>query len=148
TGTLSATTATGLTVNGISMNTGAQAAVNFTNSDGTFTFRSISSSGGTHGITWSNASAATGSFTVSGDGTNNPSGSTIQSTTSDGILLTNTHNVSLTSMKIQNISSGSGVKGTGVNNFTFDHGTISSVGSGASGSRDSALAFNTSVSFT
>src|SRR5262249_37740959 len=103
---------------------------------------SVSATGGTNGIVLTRTS---GSFTIIGDGTNNASGGTIQSTSSHGISLNAVQNLSLTSMKIQNIAVGSGIKGTGVVNFTFDHGTISSVGQNVSGGHDSAINFLDSV---
>ncbi len=50
-----------------------------------------------------------GTFTVTGDGTNNASGGTIQNATI-GIMLQNARNVSLSSMSIQNATQ-SGIDG-------------------------------------
>jgi len=49
-GTLTASGVTGLTVNGVSMSTGWSTAVDLTNSDGNFTFQSISTSSAPVGI--------------------------------------------------------------------------------------------------
>ncbi|HYL72832.1 MAG TPA: DNRLRE domain-containing protein [Bryobacteraceae bacterium] len=66
-------------------------------------FRSISSNGSTNGIVL-DTTGSTGGLTVTGDSgvTNNGSGGTIQNTTSHGIRLINTANVSLGYMNITN----------------------------------------------
>ncbi|MBL9132848.1 MAG: cadherin-like beta sandwich domain-containing protein, partial [Verrucomicrobiaceae bacterium] len=68
-------------------------------------FRSISANGAVNGIVLS-STGSSGGLTVTGTGNTtlggNASGGTIQSTTGAGILLTNTQNVSLTNVTIQN----------------------------------------------
>src|SRR5262245_45352368 len=121
------------------INSGATGpAVQITRSSGTtplaVSLTSVSANGGANGIVLSNTS---GSFTITGDGshTNNASGGTIQNSTSHGVALTNTQNLSFESMSIHD-TSGSGIKGvngaTGaqVNNFSFTHGTINNTGTG------------------
>jgi len=145
-GTLSASSATGLTVNGISMSTGSSTAVNLVNSDGTFNFLSISASGGSNGVIWNNSSAATGSFTVTGTAgstSNDGSGGTIQSLTGAeaspvenatlgvGVYLKNAKNVSLNHMNLHDFSNYA-LAGTNVNGFTMTYSTINGVnGTGA-----------------
>jgi hypothetical protein len=132
--TLSASGVGGVTVSGISMSTGASQAISFSNvANGSFTFLSISTNGGTNGISLTNT---TGSFAVTGGGASNPtnttkgrttaglggttltlgSGGTIQNATGAGILLSNATNVTLQNMLIQN-NGGSGVNngGDGIN---------------------------------
>ena len=72
TGTLLASNVNGLTVNGVSLSTGSNAAVNFVSSGGNFTFRRIDTSGAATPI---NLNGTTGTFTVSGDGTGQANGS-------------------------------------------------------------------------
>jgi hypothetical protein len=79
------------------------------------TFRSIAANGGTNGIVL-NTTGALGGLTVTGNGGLCTSaamctGGAIQSTTSDGIVLTNTRNVSLTRVYIANTGR-HGVNGT------------------------------------
>lgn len=101
-------------------------------------FLSIGTNGGANGIVLNNTGTS-GALTVYGDGSNNASGGTIQNTTAEGVLLTNTFSPSFTSMKIQTTAK-SGISGTQVTNFSFINGTIDA--SGTSGS-DSNIAFNT-----
>src|SRR6185437_6025631 len=108
-GTLSASGITGLTVNGLSSSTGSSTAVNLVNSDGSFTFQSISTSGASVGIKWDNSSGttATGSFTVSGNGGSCTSGSptcsggSIQTSGLQGIFMDKAANLNFSLMKIQ-----------------------------------------------
>src|SRR5205807_1093708 len=73
-----------------------------TNSDGNFTFLSISSSGATNGIIWNNASVASGSFTVTGTGTTAGTGGTIQSSSAKGADFRFSNNVTLKNMNFTN----------------------------------------------
>ena len=109
------------------------------------TLTTVAANGGTNGVAIRDTN---GAFTVVGDGTNNASGGTITGTSSDGMLFTNAQGLTLGSMRIQNITAGNGIRGTGVVNFTFQNGTIANVGSEASGSTDSAIAFKDSAAFT
>lgn len=126
-GTLSASGVTGLTVNGLSLSTGSSTAVNFSNSDGNFTFRSISTNGAAIGVNWSAAAQASGSFTVSSSGsgtctaanTGGCSGGSIANSSDTGIKLTNASNVSLARMRI-NTSTNFGLNASRVNNMSID----------------------------
>ena len=155
------TLASSVVVNGIDMSTGSSSAVTGSSVTGvnvtprdvttttgtavslttvdasTFTFHSISSNGAATGITLNGVNATSGSFTVTGNGANDASGGTIQNAAT-GVALTNAKNVSFSSLKIQNTSQ-SGINGTGVTNFSFVNGTISTTG--ASGFQ-SNIAFN------
>ncbi|HLX61114.1 MAG TPA: Ig-like domain-containing protein, partial [Planctomycetota bacterium] len=130
---------------------GTGAALNVVNSligANNLNFKSISSSGGTASGIVLNNTGNSGGLIVAGDGnnTNNSSGGTIQNCTGNGISLTSTQGVSLTSMTIQNIGK-SGVSGTGVNNFSFTAGTINTVGTaGGTGVLYSNIAFNSNSS--
>ncbi len=94
------------------------------------TFRSISANGAANGILLNNTGAS-GGLTVTGLGSTSQggdnSGGTIQSTTGDGISLTNTRNASFNNLNLQ-ISAGHGINGTAVTNFSFTNGTINGVG--------------------
>ncbi|HMG33458.1 MAG TPA: cadherin-like domain-containing protein, partial [Blastocatellia bacterium] len=139
-----------ITITSGAINSGATGpAVQITRSSGTtplvVSLTSVSANGGANGIVLSNTS---GSFTITGDGShaNNGSGGTIQNSTSHGMALTNTQNLSFESMSIHD-TSGSGVKGVNgaggaqVNNFSFTHGTINNSGTGG-GVDESNIAFN------
>jgi len=142
TGGLSASGALNLTVNGVSVSTtGSTVAVNLVNSDGNFTFQSITATGGgtgTNGIVWNNSTSAqaVGSFTVNGDGANttqggNSTGGTISGMSGpDGgvagsaIYLNTVSNVTLNRMTINGTNSNYGIRGIGVINFTLAYSTI------------------------
>ncbi len=143
--------ATGLTVNQVSVTTTTGVAVNLANSGGTVSFTSVSANGAANGIVLQNT---TGGFIVTGDGNTtqggNNSGGTIQSTTGDGISLTNTTNVSLNNMNFQN-TAGHGINGTGVNTFSFTNGKINGAGTASDHSCvsfDDLNAANVSGTFT
>jgi len=100
TGTLSANSVSGLTVNGVSLNTGSNSAVNFVSSGGNFTFRRIDTSGAATPIT---LNSTTGAFAVTGDGTGfaNGSGGTLANSTTAALTATTAGGtVSLNSMSI------------------------------------------------
>ncbi|WP_083885847.1 Ig-like domain-containing protein [Synechococcus sp. PCC 7336] len=65
------------------------------------TFQSISASGGSEGILIRNG-GTTGFFTVTGSGSIDGSGGTIQNTTTNGIRIENTNNVTLNNMTLLN----------------------------------------------
>ncbi len=139
-GAISGSNVTGISVavRNVTTTTGTAVSIGGSGNTGTLTFTSVSSNGATNGISLQNL---TGSFTVTGDGTNDGSGGTIQNTTGDGVLLSNSGTVSLTSMNIQGTAH-SGVKGSGnVQTFSFVNGTINNSGT-ASGTGDSNIAFN------
>ncbi|MGH2689934.1 MAG: cadherin-like domain-containing protein, partial [Actinomycetota bacterium] len=93
------------------------------------TFRSISAgtgaSGPSSGIVL-DTTGSSGGLTVAGTGTAG-SGGTIQRTTGPGILLSNTRNVSLSSMVVQN-GTDDGIRGTNVTGFTLAGSTVSGNG--------------------
>jgi hypothetical protein len=111
-----------LTVNEVSVSTANAPAVSLTNSDGTFSFTRIDANGGSNGIVWNNASPATGSLTVIGDGTNtsvggNGSGGTITNMTGSdgaiagtGVYLNNARNVTLRRMTINGTNQNYGIR--------------------------------------
>lgn len=121
-------------------------AVNLTaNTNDTFTFLSVSATGGTNGIIWNNSAAQNGTFTVTGDGASDPmnttrgqttakngggtitttAGGTIKNASDAGVLLNNAGTVSLTSMVIQN-NGGDGVTASNVSGgLTLDNVKIS-----------------------
>jgi large repetitive protein len=139
-GAISGSSVTGIsvTVRTVTTTTGTAVSIGGSGNTGALTFTSVSSDGAANGIRLQNL---TGSFTVTGDGTNDHSGGTIQNTTGDGVLLSNSGTVSLTSMNIQGTAH-SGVKGSGnVQTFSFVNGTINNSGT-ASGTGDSNIAFN------
>jgi large repetitive protein len=68
-------------------------------------------------------------------------GGTIQKTTSHGVSLISTLSPTFNAVTIKN-TGGSGIKGTGVTNFSFTNGTIDTTGSGTD---ESNIAFNTAV---
>jgi hypothetical protein len=107
-GTLSATSVSGLTVNGLSMSTGSATAVNFATVGGTFTFTAISANGCGTAILVDTLSS--GSFTVNGTGTTAGSGGTIQNCTVRGADFRSASNVTLKNMDfIGNGTAGAGV---------------------------------------
>ena len=132
--------ATGGLVNKLTTTTGTALNVaNTTIGANNLEFKSIASNGAANGIVL-NTTGSTGGLKVKGDGTNNASGGLITNMTNDGVLLTSTQNVSLTSMKILNTAH-YGVAGTGVVNFSFINGTIDNSGTGLT-AQDSNIGFN------
>jgi hypothetical protein len=115
TGTINSGSSTAVSISGTSLDLGV-------------TLTSISSNGATNGISINNT---TGSFTVTGIGTTNGSGGTIQNTASNGISLTNTNNVSLSNMNINSSNvngiNGSNVFGMNLNNIDVDGSTTRNV---------------------
>ena len=110
------------------------------------TFLSLSANGAANGIVLNNTGATAG-LTVTGAAAAN-SGGTIQNTTSHGVLMTSTTSPSFTRFRIMN-TGGSGVKGTGVNHFTFVNGAISgSNDDGTALANESNIAFHDAVSGT
>ncbi|MCB9951248.1 MAG: cadherin-like domain-containing protein [Planctomycetaceae bacterium] len=80
-------------------------AINLNNGTGTFSFNSVNANGGTNGIVL-NAVNAT-SFAVTGDNSTatqggNDSGGVIQNMTGDGVVITNSNNITLQNMTIGN----------------------------------------------
>jgi len=141
-------------------NTNTATALNITSTTigaGNVTFQSISSGNNTaaadpvNGIVL-NATGASGSLMVSGNGNTsvggNSSGGTIQNTTSNAISLTSTLSPSFTNVNIQS-AGGSGIDGMSVTNFTLANSTINNVGTAAAGQyEESNVSFNDNGSFT
>ena len=144
---LSASGAMGLTVGHVRVFTTNAPAVNLTNSDGTFSFTTVSANGGANGIVWNNATPAAGSFTVTGTASAG-SGGVIQNMTGYGISLTRASNVTLQFMNIQNIGR-SGIDGTGVVNFALSYSTINNTGTAGFGEHEeNGIDFSETLSFT
>ncbi|HEV3309838.1 MAG TPA: hypothetical protein VG815_04925, partial [Chloroflexota bacterium] len=120
---------TGVSVSEVSVTTTTGTAVSLSNNTGgTFSFKSISSSGAANGI---NLSSVTGdSFTVTGDGTNSGSGGTISASTAEGVLVNSAGAISLAYMTIQN-SGTDGIHVTGSTGFTLDHSNVTDSAGGA-----------------
>jgi hypothetical protein len=92
------------------------------------TFRSISANGGTSGIVLSGTGTANG-LNVTGSGAAG-SGGTIANTSGPGISLEGTTSPSFAWMVVQS-TGGSGIRGTGVVNFTLAGSTVTGSGSAA-----------------
>jgi hypothetical protein len=97
---------------------------------GGLSFRSLSANGGANGIVLANTGATAG-LTVTGTGAV-PTGGTIQNMTGDGVSLTNTRNISLTSMAIAN-NLGSGVFGDDLTGFSISGSQVIGNGDTATG---------------
>lgn len=153
---LSASGATSLVVNEVSVTTINAAAVNLANSGGTVSLNAVNANGGSRGIILNNT---TGSFTVTGSGgtcteanTAGCSGGIIQNMTGaddssatpigSGVVLNNAAGVSLTRMWIHDHSN-YGIRGTGVNGFTLDNSVVN----GTNGTNVSAPFNDGSLSF-
>jgi hypothetical protein len=107
-------------------------------------FRSISASNDGNGIVLDNTGALNG-LQVTGTGAVG-SGGTISDMTANGVLLSGTRNVFLSSLEIHNTGA-SGVKGTQVVNFSFSDGLVDNSGT-AGGANESNLAFNANATGT
>jgi len=109
--TLVITDPAGPTANRISTTTGTALDVqNTTIGAGGLVFESINQNGGVNAIILSNTGTTAG-LSITGTGSAN-SGGTIQGTSGDGIVLSNTSNVSLTDLLIQNVG-GDGINAGG-----------------------------------
>ena len=75
------------------------------------TFQSVDVDGAAVGIDISGA-GSTGFFTVTGTGTTDASGGTIQNTTQNGVLIANTDNITLTNMTLANAANDGGGAGS------------------------------------
>ena len=119
------------------------------------TFHTVSATGGVNGIVLNNT-GSTGTFTITGSGSNavggDNSGGTIQTSTSHGIALTLTRSPSFINIHVTN-TAGSGIKGVSVaagaqvTNFTLHNSTIDNSGTGG-GVDESNVAFNSSPAAT
>jgi hypothetical protein len=123
------TTTTGMALNIQNATIGGSGLIFKTISAGT------TASGPSSGIVLNNTGSS-GSLTVNGG--------TIQKTSSHGVSLASTLSPSFDHLTIKD-TAGSGIKGTGVNNFTFTNGVIANSGSATD---DSNIAFNNSASGT
>jgi hypothetical protein len=136
------TVTTGTNNNTIDTTTGTGLNFNTTNIGAAgLTFRSISVNGAASGIVL-NTTGALGGLTVTGGGNTSQggdnSGGQIQNTTSHGVSLNNTSNVSFTNLRINNTGD-QGINGTLVTNFSFTFGTINNAGNGAD---ESSISFD------
>jgi hypothetical protein len=88
------------------------------------TFHAVSANGGANGIVL-NTTGVAGGLIIVGDGgaANNGSGGTIQATTSDGVSLTSTANVSLGYINVTNPGLDS-IRGTSVNGLTLNRSNL------------------------
>jgi hypothetical protein len=93
----SSTGATNFTFNDVTSTSGR--AVDLNTGTGAFTFRKISSNGGTTGVS---VQSITGSFTVNGTSTTAGTGGTIQSASSNGMKFTGSNNITLKNMNLTN----------------------------------------------
>jgi hypothetical protein len=140
TGTLAASNVAGVVVDGVRMSTGTSTAINFTNTDGTFKFTSISADGASNGIVWNNATAAlpSSSLTVTGSGFDTSlggdgSGGTLSNMvgpdgaiSGNAIYLNNVGNVTLRRMFLGGAQN-YGIRGFNVTSFTLEYSTLSGV---------------------
>lgn len=109
------TTGTGTSINVVNTTIGSIAggppvlntsAGTFTGNFG-MTFQSVNANGATNGIIFNNAGS--GGFNITGTGTTDGSGGTIQNTNEDGIQITNTNNILLSNLNLtRNAQSSSG----------------------------------------
>ena len=114
------------------------------------TFEKVTATGGASGIVLNNT-GATGRLIITGTGgvcssAGTCTGGAIQNTTSHGVSLTSTFHPSFTRLYINN-TSGSGVHGNDVTNFTYEFGRIDNSGTGLA-AEASNIAFNTQVATT
>jgi uncharacterized repeat protein (TIGR01451 family) len=105
---------TGVSVSEVAVASTTGTAVNLSNAGGAFSFISIASNGAVNGIL---LASTTGSFTVTGTG-GPGSGGTIQNSTGDGVSLTSTAAVSLSSINITG-SGNHGINASAVNGLTL-----------------------------
>jgi hypothetical protein len=132
TGTLQASNVPAIDING-----NASVAINMT-------FASVDASGGNVGIVLRDT---TGSFTVTGDGTNPGSGGTIQNMTGPngtgtgtGIWLNNAQNISLNFMQI-NDHTNFAIRGTDVINFDMADSVVNGVNGNSSADDEGSIRF-------
>ena len=140
----SVTTSTGTAVSVTGTNNGATAA-------NAFKFISVSSNGAANGIDLRNA---TGTFEVTGDGTNvalggNGSGGTITNaagadgaTAGNAIYLENAQNVTLRRMTINGTNQNHGIRGVGVNGFTLEFSTVTGTNGTSQGLDEGSVNFD------
>jgi hypothetical protein len=140
TGLTNTGTITGATVqNNVSVTTTTGTAVNLANASGAFSFRSISSTGATHGISLASVG---GSFLVSGDGAaaSNGSGGVLLNSVGEGVLY-NGGGAALTLQQMNVTSSGtgstgalgntgSGIKVTGGSGFILSRANVTDTAGG------------------
>ena len=121
--------------NGLTVTTSTGTAVTLNNVGGTFTFYKITSNGGGGSTDGISLVSTTGSFTVTGDGTNANSGGVISGKTGSdgsttngiGIYLSSAQNVSLSYMDIEGCQN-YGIRGSSVTNFSMTNCTVGTTG--------------------
>lgn len=123
----------GVSVSETSVTSTTGTAVNLSSLGGTISLTRVSASGGANGIVLNNT---TGSFTVTGDGTDtsvggNSSGGTISNMngadgaiTGIGVYLNNAQNVTLQRMTINGTNQNFGIRGFSVNGFALEYSTV------------------------
>ncbi|MEO5609321.1 MAG: Ig-like domain-containing protein [Ornithinibacter sp.] len=113
------------------------------------TFRSVSANGAVNGIRLT-STGSVGSLQVAGGGSTSQggdaSGGTIQATSGPGILLTDTTAPSFNNVSVLNVPTAAGVRGSGVNGFSFTNGRIDGSGLSGSSAASANIAFNTVAS--
>ena len=120
-----------------SINAAALNVVNTVIGTGGLTFQSLSANGGTNGIVLNNTGTTAG-LTVTGAG-GAPTGGVIQAMSGNGVSLTNTRNISLSSMSIT-ANLGSGIGGDDVTDFSL-------IGSSVTGNADTATGVEAGIRF-
>jgi len=138
------------TGNTIDTGTGAGLVVNGTGiAASNLTFQHISSNGAANGILL-NSTGSSGGLTVTGNAGTCSSAATCTGgvilNTVSAVSLTNTQNVSIDRMFIQN-TVGDGIDGTTTTNFSFTNGRIDNSGTGL-GAETSNIGFNTTAAGT
>jgi hypothetical protein len=149
-----AVTGLNVTARDVTTTTGTAVSIGGAASGGTFTFRSVSASGGANGIVLQNT---TGSFTVTGDGTNttrggNASGGTIANmaggdgaSAGTGVYLSNAQNVTLRRMTINGTNQNFGIYGTGVTNFVMQYATVAGTNGTSTAAREGSVIFDNAL---
>ena len=122
-------------------NAAALSVVNTTIGVAGLSFQSISASNAADGVVLENTGATNG-LQVTGTGAP-ASGGTLSGMSGSGVRLEDARNVFLSYMAIQN-TGGSGVRGTGVTNFSFQNGSVTAAGT-ALGIDASSIAFNSAA---
>jgi uncharacterized repeat protein (TIGR01451 family) len=110
---LLATNGGSITINGGSLSGNNAAAVDISSSDLNVSLTSVSSNGGSNGISLVNT---TGSFSVNGDGNTASSGGTIQNKSANGVWLSNAAGVTLKFINLTTTASSDGSLCSGTDN--------------------------------
>lgn len=141
---LSGTNFGSATITNMLVNATNATAINLNNGTGTFGFSSVNANGGTNGIVLNGVNAT--SFAVTGNGSTatqggNDTGGVIQNMTGDGVVITNSNNITLQNMTIGNPAATAanspsaaagigddGIQATTVTNLTLKNVTIAETG--------------------